>query len=455
VTSLIDAPRQILRRRFAREVLILQVGSLATFGVQFLASVVVPNVLGVDGYGTFALASNLLAVVTTFANLAVGQALVTRLTAAAVHKDRQESSNLLAYFLKLSLLVGLIQAAFGFLCVSWLGALLRYDPVVGDLARVLFLVPMFSVVLNLVMLALQSTRQAARLTLLESGTLILTSILNTTVVVLGGGVRGLTYTVAFAPLLASVAAALLYSATLPRMAAFPTLSELFRAAPRAPVRRYFAFSALVSVDKNFASLIALAPTTLLGMLSTATEVGYFSLGFKIMNFLSVPISPISRNLYAVLTQVALKGGPAGVGRTLLRATLFGGAVSVAGTAAMLLASPFILKIFRPEYAPVQFVIYALGLRFALLGFGVGLGPIYQVLNAMKLGIATKVLPALVMLGGGWVMIGQYGAVGAAATMVAAYLVGDLVNALLLPWLLRRGSQTGEAQDACRAESNVS
>ncbi len=453
MTSLIAAPRQILRRRFAREVMILQVGSLATFGVQFLASVVVPNVLGVESYGTFALASNLLALVTTFANLAVGQALVTRLTAASAHEDHQEALNLLAYFLKLSLLVGLIQAAFGFLCVSWLGALLRYDPVVGDLARVLFLVPLFSVVLNLVMLVLQSTRQAARLTLLESGTLILTSALNATVVVLGGGVRGLTYTVAFAPLLASVAAGLLYRATLPRMAAFPALSELFRAAPRAPVRRYFAFSALVSVDKNFASLIALAPTTLLGMLSTESQVAYFRLGYNLMNFLSVPISPIARNLYAALPQVALKQGPRGLGRALLRATLLGGAISLAGSAAMMLASPYILRLYRPEYAPVQFVIYALGLRFALLGFGVGLGPIYQVLNAMKLGIATKVLPALVMLGGGWVMIGGYGAVGAAWTLVAAYLVGDLVNALLVPWLLKRRLKMGEARDVC--QPNVS
>ncbi len=449
MSRLIASPRQILRRRFAREVLTLQVGSFATFGIQFLASVVVPNLLGVDGYGTFALATNLLALATTFANLAVGQALVTRLTAAASHEDHQESLNLMAYFLKLGLLVGLLQAAFGLLCVSWLSALLRYDPVVGDLARILLLAPLFSVVLNLVVLALQSSRQVARLTLLENGALILTSVLNAGVVALGGGVRGLTYTVAFTPLLASVGAVLVYNATRPRMAGFPTLPEVFRAAPRVPIRRYFAFSALVSVDKNFAGLIALAPTTLLGMLSTATEVGYFRLGYVIMNFLSVPISPIARNLCAMLTQVALKRGAAGVGRTLLRATLVGGAVSVAGSAAMLLASPYILKIFRPEYAPVQFVIYALGLRFALLGFGVGLGPIYQVLNAMRLSIATKILPALVMLGGGWVIIGRYGAVGAAWTMAAAYLVGDLVNALLVPWVIKRAASAEAA--AARSE----
>ena len=111
---------------------------------------------------------------------------------------------------------------------------------------------------------------------------------------------------------------------------------------------------------------------------------------------------------------------------------------------MMLVSPLILMIYRPEYGAVQVVIYALGLRFALMGFGVGLGPIYQVLDRMKLAIATKIVPGVIMFAGGWVLIGEHGAVGAALTIVLAYLVGDLTNVVLVPWMIRRAeSRRGE------------
>jgi O-antigen/teichoic acid export membrane protein len=109
---------------------------------------------------------------------------------------------------------------------------------------------------------------------------------------------------------------------------------------------------------------------------------------------------------------------------------------------MILASPYILMIYRHEYGAAQPVMYALGLRFALLGFGVGLGPVYQVLNAMKLAIVTKAVPAVIMVGGGYLMISRYGAVGAALTLVVAYVVGDITNAVLVPWVVRRATAEG-------------
>lgn len=436
----VTIPRKLLRRRFVKETMTLQMGSFATFGIQFLASVVIANALGVPLYGAFGIAWNLFDLVSTVANLAVGQALITRLAAAVSRGDREESSNLIAYSIKIGLIVGLIQAAVGLLGAGWLGALLGYDPRVSELARMLFLIPAFAVAFNTVVLALQSSRQAARLTLLENGVLIGTSVMNAAAVALGGGIQGLIYTTALAPLLASLVALALYNATF-QQAGLPSPVTVVRASLRVPIRRYFSFSVWISADKSFAKLIALAPITLLGMLSRESEVAYFRLGYNLMNFLSVPISPIARNLYAALSQVALKQGPGGLGRALGRATILGGLVSVAGSAAMALASPYVLRLYSAEYAPVQFVIYALWLRFALLGFGVGLGPIYQVLNVMKLAIVTKIVPALIMLGVGWTVIGQHGAVGAAWTLVSAYLVGDLVNALLVPWLLRRAAGT--------------
>gem|GEM_PF-6601253 len=74
---------------------------------------------------------------------------------------------------------------------------------------------------------------------------------------------------------------------------------------------------------------------------------------------------------------------------------------------------------------------------ATLGFAIGLGPLYQVLGAMKLAIASKVVPALVMVGMGSVLIPSMGAAGAAWTVSATYLVGDAISACLVWWMLRR------------------
>lgn len=428
--------RQLVRRRFAREVLTLQSGSFAAFGIQVLTSVIIANELGVSRYGTFALARNLVDIVGSVAGLAVGQALVTRLTTAVSKGDKDEAASLIGYSLKVGLLIGLVQAAVGLMGADWLSSLLGYDPQIGVLAKLLFLIPVFSVAFNSVVLMLQSSRQAARLTLLESGTLVGTSVMNATAVALGTGLQGMVYTTALGPLLASIASLLLYRAVWTQIG-LPDPASILRATLTISVRKYFSFSAWVSADKSFANLIALAPTTLLGMLSTEAEVAYFRLGYRLMDFLSIPLSPIARNLYAALAQVASKEKPRALGKALAQATAVGGVVSVVGTGAMMLTSPYILLLYSPEYAPVQSVMYALGLRFALLGFGVGLGPIYQVLDAMKIAILTKVVPALIMLGVGWMVIGQYGAVGAAISLVTAYLVGDLVNLLLVPWLMRR------------------
>ena len=432
------APRRLLRRRFAREVLTLQAGSFATMGLQCATSVIIANLLNAAPFGVYYQARSLLDLVAMLANLAVGQALITRLAAAHARKDGEETLQVLAYYLKAGLTVSLVEAAVGILGGSYLGAAVLNDPEIGHLARILFVSPPLLVTFNMVVLALQSTRQVRRLALLENGALMVGSLLNLGVVALGGGVSGLLYTVAFTPLLTSAAALLVYRSALPSMEGFPSFRQVVRAAPGIPFRRYFAFSALVSVDKNLANLIALAPTLLLGRLAGDAEVAYFRVASNLtLTLLAVPMSPISRNLYAKLAEVRARLGAGAVGKPLVQVTLGGLAISTVLTLCLMLAAPYILLIYRPEYQPALAVMYALGVRCALLGFGVGLGPLYQVMDAMKLAIASKAIPALVMVAGGWVLVESMGAVGAAWAVSATYLVGDAISAGLVWWLLRR------------------
>lgn len=436
---LLSAPRRLLSGRFAREVMTLQAGSIATMGVQFVVSVVIANLLGPASLGTYYLAKNVLDFVVMFANLAVGQALITRLATAHARKDSQESLGILAYFVKTAVAVALLELAIGLVFASQVGALASGSSDYGVLARVLFVSPLMGVFFNMVVLALQSSRQIARLTLLENGALIGTSLINVAVVALGGGLEGMLYSVALAPALTSIAAVVVYRSTLPRTPDFPSLGQIIRAAPDVPFRRYFAFSALVSLDKNFANLLAMAPMILLGHRATTVDAAYFRVAFNLMSPLSVPLAPIARNLYAKLAEVAAKGTSQELGHALLKVSLGSGAISVVSSVAMLVLAPFILMIYRPEFMGALPVVYVLGVRFALLGFGVGLGPIYQVLKEMELAIATKVIPAAVMFGGGWYLVGTFGAAGAAATLVIGYLVGDITNAVLVPYIVRKAA----------------
>jgi O-antigen/teichoic acid export membrane protein len=454
ISRLMAAPKRLIGRRFAREVFTLQMGSFVTMGLQFAVAVTIANLLGAALYGVYFQARALLDLVNMLANLAVGQALITRIASAHSRGDEGETRDLMAYFLKVGLTVGFLEMAVGLLAGPLLGRAILDDPEIGYLARILFVSPPLLVAFNMVILALQSTRQVLRLTLLENGALIGISLLNVTVVALGWGVHGLLYSVALAPALTSVAALLVYRSAQSRMAGMPTLGQIVRAAPGIPYRRYFAFSALVSIDKNFASLLNLLPTLLLGRLASSAEVAYFRVGYNLMSFLSVPLAPIARNLYATLSDIYSRHGPRRLGSSLLKVSLAGGGISMTATIVMMLASPFILMIYRPEYGAVQAVIYALGVRFALIGFGVGLGPIYQVLDAMKLAIATKIVPGIIMFGGGWMLVSEHGAVGAALTIVLAYLVGDLTNVALVPWMLRRAARGRDEVSGIRGDAET-
>ena len=431
-------PRRLLARRFAQEVLTLQAGSFATMGLQFVTSVIIANLLNPAPFGVYAQARALLDFVAMLANLAVGQALITRLSAAYSKGDNDESLRIMAYYIKIGLAASLVESAVGILGGSYLGAVVLNDPEIGEMARILFVTPPLLVVFNMVVLALQSTRQVKVLAMLENGALMLGSILNLGVVAIGGGVMGLLYTVAFTPVLTATAALLIYRANLPKMEGLPTLRQIVLAVPGVSFRRYFAFSALVSVDKNIANLISLAPTLLLGNLASDAEVAYYKVASNLtVTLLAVPMSPISRNLYAKLAEVRARFGSAHVGKALVQVTVGGLAISAALSAVLMLVAPFILRIYRPEYQPALGVMYGLGIRCATLGFAVGLGPLYQVMDAMKLAIASKVIPALTMLGCGWLLISSMGAVGAAWTVSITYLAGDVISACLVFWLLRR------------------
>jgi O-antigen/teichoic acid export membrane protein len=446
----VAALRRLMGRRFAREVFTLQMGSFITMGLQFAIAVTIANLLGAALYGIYFQARALLDLVNMLANLAIGQALITRIASAHSRGDEGETRDLMAYFLKVGLTVGFLEMAVGLVAGPLLGRAVLDDPEIGYLARILFVSPPLLVAFNMVILALQSTRQVLRLTFLENGALIGTSLLSVTVVGLGLGVSGLLYAVALAPALTSLAAIAVYRSARSRMGAMPTLGEIVRAAPGIPYRRYFAFSVQVSLDKNFANLLNLLPTLLLGRLASSADVAFFRVGYNLMSFLSVPLAPVARNLYATLSGIYGQHGARRLGSSLLKVSLVGGGISMATTLVMMLVSPLILLIYRPEYGAVQPVIYALGVRFALMGFGVGLGPVYQVLDRMKLAIATKIIPGIIMFGGGWVLVSEYGAVGAAVTIVLAYLVGDLTNVVLVPWMIRRAVR----EETRRTESSA-
>jgi O-antigen/teichoic acid export membrane protein len=436
ISRLTAAPRRLLGRRFAREVLTLQVGSFATMGIQFVTSVIIANLLGPHPLGIYYQARALLDLVNMLANLAVGQALITPLAAAHTERNRDEARRIMAYFLKMGLTVSFVTSAVGLLAGNYLGAVFLDDPQIGDMARVLFVTPPLLTLFNMATLALQSSRQVGRLTLLENGYLMSTSLLNVAVVVLGGGVDELLYSVSLSALLAAVASLWMYSRALPKMPSFPTLLEVVKTAPRIPYGRYFAFSALVSLDKNFANLISLAPTILLGRWGSSVDVAYYKVAANLtVTLLSVPMSPVSRNLYAKLAEVRVKA-PRRLGRVLVQVTLGSLAISAGMAVALMLAAPLIIQIYKPTYLPALGAMYALGVRCAMLGFGVGLGPLYQVLGKMKPAILSKIPPALVMVGAGWLLIPPMGAVGGAWTVTLTYLVGDIISACLMWWILR-------------------
>ena len=154
--------------KFVRDTFILQVGTVFRAGVGAITSILLARILEPSGYGIYGLVFSIYGFISILGDPGIGYSTVTRFSEAYARRDRKEAIELLAFFIKISIITTAFILTLGLLGAPYLASRLYNNSEIGNLARLLFLIAPLGIIYALVTTVLQSVRMMKRLTILES-----------------------------------------------------------------------------------------------------------------------------------------------------------------------------------------------------------------------------------------------------------------------------------------------
>ena len=436
------AAERILRRKLARDVLFLQASNFLQKGYGFVFSIIAVRTLGLTGYGDFLSVLSLYNTVNLLGSLGLGQFLVVPLAQAAAAGDRQAVREAAGYNLKLSAVVSLLVLVVSLLLGPEVGSLMIHRADLGQLMRIVALGGFMAVLYNVSTTALQGLRRMGDLAVVENVDMVLARILPIAPLLLGWGLPGLLWVTLIGQALSVAHALYQYRRIAVQRHGFPDLMPLIRAAWDVPLRRYFRFSSIAALDKNVAQFFVQTPILFLSRWSGAEQVGLFGVASKVFTLLAASQGAVSKVFSVRLSQEMGAKGPAATRRLFWRSSRLWGAVYTAAAAACLALLPVFRWVYGPDKLPSFWLVLLFGLVTAKQGFTVSLGAIYLVANRVATNALAKLpLLALALPVGVWA-VQRWGAVGAAAYQLGAFLAGDLMyfSILATPWFWRGASR---------------
>ena len=421
----------LFRIKFVKDTLILQFGTLATMGANLATSVLLARILQPERYGIYALVFSLYGLIGLFGNVGVGQATVTRLAEAYAKGDEEEVTDLLAFFVKMSAIMATVISIVGFLVLPYLATRMYGDPEIGHMARLLFLIAPLGIMYGVVTTILLSVRMMQQLTILESLMTILTSIFVIGFVLLGSGVNGIVYGHVLATALSSAIGILIYHKLRWQLgSALPSLRKTLKQVWQVGIKKYFGLGFLIAVDKNIVKLADLMPILLLGIFVEPEEVSHFKIAVGAIGLPSVLLGAISRNLATKLPESKGRGNIKELRGSFLKVSVYSGLVSIGCTFAFVLVAPYLVRyLYGVEYLSAVKLIYILAISSGLLGFGVGLGPLFRTAQRMDLPIKINLSRLAILIPIGLVLVKNMDTTGAALFVASGSIFSTVVGLL--------------------------
>ena len=160
--------RNLFKKRFIKDTIVLQFASVFSTGLSFIASVVFARTLGVEGYSAYALIFAFVGIVGIFMNIGTNQSALTLLSEAYAQKDRDKARNILTYYVQVTGTV-LLVVGFSIILISpFLTKFFYGDSTIGQLARVIILVDIIKIFFGMYIIVLQVIRQIKILAVIEN-----------------------------------------------------------------------------------------------------------------------------------------------------------------------------------------------------------------------------------------------------------------------------------------------
>lgn len=449
---MIDRLRSVLGRKFVRDTLVLQIAKILVAGIGALSALVVFRLLGPTVLGVFGLAQSLLSLIGSLDLTGLGPSTLTRLGIAIGARDHASILDLMAFYVKLNLLINTAILIVLLVAGGPIALLVQGDAHIGALAAGLAFGAIADGLYNLIVMALQARRSMHALALLQ---VINQAVLSALLIA-----AALSSETAEALVLARV----VYSYSTLALAAcwyirlrerhemtYPQMQMIIQRAITVPVRPYLRFGVANAVDRSITNLFIQIPIQLVGVFGGPTAVGYLDLAMSGIEQARILLLGLTENIAAIIPQAVGRGDYRGLWRDFRRTALgllVGSAVYYAAVAA---AAPFLVILFvGEEWIAAIPVIFALAVFGAITTTGSIFGPLYRALDQMREAIAVKLIALAIAVPAGAALLialtdagsddAQRAAIGGGAFISLIYCISVCLTAVVTLRRLRALSQ---------------
>lgn len=271
----------LLKRSFVRDVLTLQAGSVFTLGLGFVKSIVLARLLGLEGFGLYAVAVSFVGTFKLFTGFGQEQSLITYFAEAFHQKSESGMRAVLRYYVILSLIAAGLILALAIISPFIARALYATNaPLIATMASIGFLSLLVSLPHSLTISLLQIVRRVPVMTVLENLSQVLQLLLAAAFVLADFGPTGILMGFLVSNLLMTVIYSR-YFILLRREFSLPGIRESVLSGE--PIGQYVMQGAWIAIDKNTVNLFPSALLFLLGIWAPASAVGIAQLAFNTSN----------------------------------------------------------------------------------------------------------------------------------------------------------------------------
>ncbi|MBT3293358.1 oligosaccharide flippase family protein [Candidatus Peregrinibacteria bacterium] len=302
---MISSISKLLRIRFVQDAATLQIGKFVGISCGMVTSIAYINLLGIGGYGKYAIVMAFAGIFGIVTNLGQQATLTTFFSRSYGQQNKREMTQIAQYYLYTSIAVAIFLLILA-LFMPTISGIIYKDNNIGKLARLVFFSSIFEFGFSYVSILLQITREIKILAFLENTKIVLQVSLAILLLWLGFGIAGILYSslsISILFFIVSIGLNKWINSKYP----LPRLKEILAKPNWKQILKYNRAGIWIAVDKNVGNLYPTAFLFVLSLSAPESIVGLFRLAFKLAGLpTSFALSSISRMAGSVIPSIAGK-----------------------------------------------------------------------------------------------------------------------------------------------------
>ncbi len=424
---------------FLKNVATLQIGSFTGTFVQAVVGVLMARLLQPELFGIYSLAFGLAAIGGILVSSGTQDAATSLTGTAYASKDKEETKNTLAFFLKIGVVAGLLTVLVSFFLPA-IAEKLYHNSRIGIYASIIILASIFSsLFFALSQIGLQVTGKIKALAVLVVSDQVLRYSLSLLLVLAGWRVLGAVSGHLIGTILIFTVLIFFWQ-KIKKNSELPDLKEIIAAVKKVRLKKYLGFTAWVTLDSNLASLYMALPIIITGIYVVPSEVTFFKLAFGLMNLALSLLGPVSVLLNVEFPKMRVEDY-GNLKKNFIKVSLYSILLSSVLTLGTVIVSPLVFRfLYGVNFLPSIKYVFGLGIYGALFGIGVGLGPMWRAINKVKVSILINIVVLGFGVPLGMLLVKNWGTWGAVMMVTLWFTVSHFVSFIYLAKKIGRKNQ---------------